>query len=565
MTSELKYVGGRVNYFDFIDEPNITVESLKSYFDRYCSETAGDRCTGIGDVDLLIGQYSNIIEEQCDCANDDGHDEYDIGDLDYGDNDSKYSGDMDLEYQEKANAVARVQLWCLFEKDPKLDEVKGYDHEANSGSFESLGSRNISEESFAQDPNRGGKNLKKGRGRHISFKKHDSKYVRAICKGEGCNWVLYAVRGLLPAVATLLKNVSHRYYVEHLWNNFKLKHPRLKLKARLTNIAEATTEEDWNKLMDDLKKKHEGAWSHRRAKCPEEQFTRWLANETSDKEHDDATDSALEPRACYSGNLNMDEMKDQNEESLKVITAPDETAIETLNLVPDDFEQTCSFSDQCSGFAWIYEHCHGEFKHGEWEDYTRLSMKCSFCDCSGHLIHDCVEAHKATENNRQPEDAGNSVIAPVVESQPHADPNKASPAMEMNIPVKFVRRHTLQAKEAARVEGPVEAAQFRITTTTDTRGSTVQKELSGNWKKFFQDNLIQADQLVQLTLDIASNMPNSYKNDHYGKQDWNDSGTHNDFLYAWVAQEDDYASTGIVGRKLRRCAAIKSFDEIQGL
>ncbi|CAI9089863.1 OLC1v1024512C1 [Oldenlandia corymbosa var. corymbosa] len=146
--------------------------------------------------------------------------------------------------------------------------------------------------------------------------------------------------------------------------------------------------------------------SHRRVKCPEEQLTRWIANETSDEEHDNAADSALEPRADCSGNLDMDERKDQNEESLKVITAPDELAVETLNLVRDDFEQTYSFWDQCSGSGWNCDTVMGSF-----------NME------SGRS--------KATKNNRQPEDVGNSVIAPVVESQPHEDPNKASPAMEM--------------------------------------------------------------------------------------------------------------------------------------
>ncbi|CAI9116175.1 OLC1v1017259C1 [Oldenlandia corymbosa var. corymbosa] len=815
MTSELKYVGGRVYYFDFIDEPNITVELLRSYIDRVCSngphrlfykdrnrvehsgykhllgyedvkEMSGDstiqRLRGIdvyrigpGDHDPLIGQCSKCIKEHGDFADDSRHDEYDIGNLDHGNDASEYldsdhdTGDIDLEYREKAYATVRVQSWCLFGNDPKLDEVKGYDHEADCGSFESLRSRNVSKESFAQDPSRGGKNLKKGiryvaaddmrypgfevwqdfedkwqllkyiklhsvaDRRHISFKKHDSKYVRAICKGEGCNWVLYAVkvspneetfqirthqdkhtcprldktwnctahliaesyledvaveptlssrfikhrvkkdhglkisrnqasrakkkaldinRGSFSSCCYTSKNVSHRYCMEHLWNNFKLKHPGLKLKARLTNIAKATTEEEWNKLMDDLKKHHEGAWrerlaesrkesgcyvaeycgddtpmlppefkpmpgrvkgsrnkrhdelhrvyknkkgwykgnrkndskeserplggqkratpkqrgrprkrvavepladdlrdedenefespvpvastkckgkkqildgdendpvfpvsrskrkgkkqvldgdekdpvfpvsrskrkgkhvldgdendplvlvsrskgkgkkqkgkgkfqlrdedendlgipvsrtkrkgehqlfdeaendpdvpvtpmvdgavigeycefcentSHWRGQCLEEQLTRWLENRTSNEEHDDAADIALEPCADCSENSDMDERKDQNEESLQVINAPDEPAVETINLVPPDFEQTCSFWDQCSASGWNCEHCYGEFKHGEWEECTWLSMKCSFCSCTGHLLHECVEVQRATK------------------------------------------------------------------------------------------------------------------------------------------------------------------------
>ncbi|CAI9102935.1 OLC1v1001330C1 [Oldenlandia corymbosa var. corymbosa] len=111
--------------------------------------------------------------------------------------------------------------------------------------------------------------------------------------------------------------------------------------------------------------------SHWTAQCPQEQLTHWLENEISAEEHDDATDNALEPRADCSGNLDMDERKDQNEETLKVIIAPDEPAVETLNLVPDDYELYW-FWDQCSVSGWICQHCYGEFKHGEWEELSNL-------------------------------------------------------------------------------------------------------------------------------------------------------------------------------------------------
>ncbi|CAI9106090.1 OLC1v1005148C1 [Oldenlandia corymbosa var. corymbosa] len=120
--------------------------------------------------------------------------------------------------------------------------------------------------------------------------------------------------------------------------------------------------------------------SHRRAQYPQEQLTRGLENETSDEEYDDAADSALEPCADFSGNFDMDERKDQNEESLKAITAPGELA-------------------------------------------------------------------KATKNNGQLEDVGNSVVAPVLESQPYEGPNKASPAMEMVSNLPFTRKRMGQCSK----------------------------------------------------------------------------------------------------------------------
>ncbi|CAI9095244.1 OLC1v1031142C1 [Oldenlandia corymbosa var. corymbosa] len=53
-----------------------------------------------------------------------------------------------------------------------------------------------------------------------------------------------------------------------------------------------------------------------------------------------------------------------------------------------------------------------------------------------------------------------------------------------------------------------------------------------------------------------------YKNDHNGKHDWVGYVPHDDSLYVWVAQEDDYESTGIFGRNLRKYGGIKSLGKI---
>ncbi|XP_071927175.1 uncharacterized protein [Coffea arabica] len=60
-------------------------------------------------------------------------------------------------------------------------------------------------------------------------------------------------KGLDRALAEVLPNREHRYCVQHMYRNFKKKHPGLPLKDRLWNIANSTTEELYNKAMAELK------------------------------------------------------------------------------------------------------------------------------------------------------------------------------------------------------------------------------------------------------------------------------------------------------------------------
>ena len=61
------------------------------------------------------------------------------------------------------------------------------------------------------------------------------------------------LQGLDRALAEVLSNCEHRYCVQHMYRNFKKKHPGLPLKDRLWNIANSTTEELYNKAMAELK------------------------------------------------------------------------------------------------------------------------------------------------------------------------------------------------------------------------------------------------------------------------------------------------------------------------
>ena len=61
------------------------------------------------------------------------------------------------------------------------------------------------------------------------------------------------LQGLDRALAEVLPNCEHRYCVQHMYRNFKKKHPGLPLKDRLWNIANSTTEELYNKAMAELK------------------------------------------------------------------------------------------------------------------------------------------------------------------------------------------------------------------------------------------------------------------------------------------------------------------------
>ncbi|XP_024012393.1 protein INVOLVED IN DE NOVO 2 [Eutrema salsugineum] len=75
--------------------------------------------------------------------------------------------------------------------------------------------------------------------------------------------------------------------------------------------------------------------------------------------------------------------------------------------------------------------------------------------------------------------------------------------------------------------------------------------------------------LVEFTKDFkgfenAMKFERSYKSDRHGKRDW-ENGVHlrDDKLYGWVAREEDYNRSGIVGKEVKKKRDLKSVAQIQ--
>ena len=60
----------------------------------------------------------------------------------------------------------------------------------------------------------------------------------------------------------LLPTVEHRFYVKHIYNNFKLNFKGLELKAALWRCAAAITVREFEKRMQDMKELDKEAWEY---------------------------------------------------------------------------------------------------------------------------------------------------------------------------------------------------------------------------------------------------------------------------------------------------------------
>ncbi|XP_030958619.1 uncharacterized protein LOC115980526 [Quercus lobata] len=69
-------------------------------------------------------------------------------------------------------------------------------------------------------------------------------------------------KGLLPAMETLFPTVEHRYYVKHIYNNFKVNHKGMELKSILWRCAGLTSVREFERGMDHLKSLDEEAWKY---------------------------------------------------------------------------------------------------------------------------------------------------------------------------------------------------------------------------------------------------------------------------------------------------------------
>ncbi|KAG8374595.1 hypothetical protein BUALT_Bualt10G0011700 [Buddleja alternifolia] len=75
----------------------------------------------------------------------------------------------------------------------------------------------------------------------------------SIYEQEKWSFISDRQKGLLPALYDIFPKVEHRYCVRHMYTNFKKSHPGLALKARLWNLAKASTEAQFTLQMQSLK------------------------------------------------------------------------------------------------------------------------------------------------------------------------------------------------------------------------------------------------------------------------------------------------------------------------
>ncbi|KAL0015406.1 hypothetical protein SO802_002475 [Lithocarpus litseifolius] len=76
-------------------------------------------------------------------------------------------------------------------------------------------------------------------------------------------------KGLIPAIETLFPTVEHRYYVKHIYNNFKVDHKGLELKDALWRCAAATKVREFERCMQYIKDLDEKAHEYLANIAPE--------------------------------------------------------------------------------------------------------------------------------------------------------------------------------------------------------------------------------------------------------------------------------------------------------
>ena len=61
---------------------------------------------------------------------------------------------------------------------------------------------------------------------------------------------------------TIFPTVEHRYYVKHIYNNFKVNHKGMELKSVLWRCAGTTSVKEFERGMERLKSLNEEAWKY---------------------------------------------------------------------------------------------------------------------------------------------------------------------------------------------------------------------------------------------------------------------------------------------------------------
>ena len=67
---------------------------------------------------------------------------------------------------------------------------------------------------------------------------------------------------------TLFLTIEHRYYVKHIYNNFKVNHKGMELKSVLWRYAGITSVREFERGMERLKSLDEEAWKYLADKEP---------------------------------------------------------------------------------------------------------------------------------------------------------------------------------------------------------------------------------------------------------------------------------------------------------
>ena len=70
------------------------------------------------------------------------------------------------------------------------------------------------------------------------------------------------MQGLILAIETLFPIVEHRYYVKHIYNNFKIDHKGLELKNALWRYVAATTVREFERCMQYIRNLDEKAYEY---------------------------------------------------------------------------------------------------------------------------------------------------------------------------------------------------------------------------------------------------------------------------------------------------------------
>ncbi|XP_057730911.1 uncharacterized protein LOC130946256 [Arachis stenosperma] len=93
-------------------------------------------------------------------------------------------------------------------------------------------------------------------------------FLQLLCDDLGvdkirtCTFMSDQQKGLVPTFEELLPGVDHRFFVRHLYANFKKRYPGIQLKLMMWNAAKATYYQEWERRMTEIQKVDQGAYNY---------------------------------------------------------------------------------------------------------------------------------------------------------------------------------------------------------------------------------------------------------------------------------------------------------------